>query len=97
MSSQITDLEKFTLSVTELNAAGASVPIVGVPVWDSSDDATASVLASPDGLSAVVSSVAVGLATITVSVDGLSTIWFVTVVASPGVQLVLTASAPEPK
>lgn len=97
MTTQITDLEKFTLTVTEINAAGASVPIGGVPVWTSSNDAVVSVLAASDGLTAVVSSAGVGLSTVTVSVDGLSTFWFVTVVPSPGVELVLTASVPEPK
>lgn len=97
MASQITDLEKFTLSVTELNAAGAQVAIGGVPAWASSNEGVAGLSVAPDGLSAVVASGVVGVATVTVSVDGLSTSWDVTVVASPGVQLVLTASAPEPK
>lgn len=97
MASQITDLEKFTLTVTELNAAGKQVIIGGVPAWTSSDEGTASLSMASDGLSAVVASVAAGVATVTVAVDGLTTTWDVTVTVSPGVQLVLTASTPEPK
>ena len=97
MSSQITDLEKFTLTVTELNAAGAPVSIGGVPAWASSNDAVASLSMASDGLTAVVASGVPGTATIVVSVDGLSTTWDVTVTASPGVTLVLTASPAEAK
>jgi len=97
MSSQITDLEKITLTVTEENAAGASVHIAGVPVWTSSNDAAVTVVAAADGLTSVASSVAAGVATVTVSVDGLSATFDVTVTQSPGTQLVITASAPEPK
>lgn len=97
MTTQMTDLEKFTLSVTELNALEVQVPITGVPVWVSSNDAVAGLSVASDGLSAVVSSGVVGTATVSVSVDGLSVSEDVTVVASPGVKLVLTASAPEPK
>lgn len=97
MNTQIDDTQKFTLTVVEQNASGAPVPFVGVPVWTSADSLVASVSASPDGASAVVTSVGVGATTVTVDVDGLSAQWLVGVVASPGVQLVLTASAPEPK
>lgn len=97
MSNQITDLEKFTLTVTELNAAEAPVPIVGVPVWTSSNDGAISLSVAADSLSTVVDSVAVGVATVTVAVDGLTTTWDVTVTASPGVRLVLSASPAELK
>lgn len=97
MQTQITDVERFTLTVAELNAAGAPVPFGGVPSWISSDDGVVTVTPSGDGVTAVVSSVAAGVATVTVAVDGLTTTDEVTVVVSPGVQLVLTASAPEPK
>ena len=52
MTTVINDLQKYTLSVTELNAAGAQVPVAGVPVWVSSNEAVATVLAAADGLSA---------------------------------------------
>jgi len=97
MTTVITDLQKFTLTVTELNAAGAQVAIGGVPAWISSDDGVAALSVASDGLSAVVSSVRPGSASITVSVDGLTATEYVSVTASPGVQLVLTASTPEAK
>lgn len=97
MNTQINDAQKFTFTVAEQNAAGAVVPFGGIPAWSSSDLSVAAILASPDGVSAMVSAVAVGVTTISVTVDGLSATSDVSVVASPGVQLVLTASAPEPK
>lgn len=97
MNIQIDDTQKFTLTVAEQNASGTVVPFGGVPVWTSGNEAVASVLASPDGTSAVVTSVSVGTTAIQVAVDGLMNGCLVDVVASPGVQLVLTASAPEPK
>lgn len=97
MSTQLTDLEKFTLTVVEENAADRVVPFVGVPVWEAGDGSVASVLASPDGSSAVVSAVAPGLVNVSVVVDNLRAEYNVSVSPSPGVKLVLTASAPEPK
>lgn len=97
MTTQLTDVQKFTLTVVEQNAAGAVVPFGGVLVWESANSSVATVLASPDGTSAVVSSVAPGLTVVSVAVDGLRAEWFVSVFASPGVTLVLTASDPEPK
>jgi hypothetical protein len=97
MNTQLDDTQKFTLTVVEQNAAGGTVPFGGVPAWTSADDAVATVVAASDGASAVVSSVAVGATTVAVTVDGLRAEWLVGVVAAPGVQLVLTASAPEPK
>lgn len=96
MASTITNLDQITLTATEVDALGAAVAFGGVPVWTNSNDAVATVLAAADGITAVVASVAVGTTTVTVSVDGLSATWDVTVTASAGVALVITASAPSP-
>ena len=97
MTTVINDLEKVTLAVSELNAAGNAVPISGVPVWTTSNEGVATVLAAPDGLSAVVTSVAAGSAVVGVTVDGLAATEDMVVQTSPGVKLAITASAPEPK
>lgn len=97
MATTLNTLQKFTLTATEQDASGAPVPFGSVPVWTSSNEAVATVLAAADGITAVVSSVAIGAATITVTADGLSASDDVTVIAAPGVTIVLTASAPEPK
>lgn len=97
MNTQLDDSQKFTLTVVELNARGGVVAFGSVPVWTSADEAVASVVAAPDGASAVVSSVGLGATTVAVTVDALRAEWLVGVMASPGVQLVLTASEPEPQ
>lgn len=97
MTTTLNTLQKYTLTAQEQDASGASVPFGSVPVWTSTNEAVATVLAAADGLSAVVSSVGLGIAEIHVSADGLDAFDFVTVTAAPGVTIVLTASAPEPK
>lgn len=97
MSTQLTDAQKFTLTVVEQNTQGGVVPFVGVPVWEAGDGSVVTLLVSPDSTSAVVSSVAVGLVNVSVVVDNLRAEYSVEVIASPGVQLVFTATAPEPK
>lgn len=97
MSTQINDTQKFTLTVVEQNAAGAVVPFGGVPVWTVAGDSVATILVAPDGASAEVISVAPGTTVVSVEVDSLRASWSVDVVASPGVQLVLTASEPVQK
>lgn len=97
MTTTLNTLQKYTLTATEQDASGAVVPFGSVPVWTSTNEAVATVLAAADGITAVVSAVGTGICEITVSADGLSAFDFVTVQAAPGVQIVLTASAPEPK
>lgn len=96
MSSTITNIEQITLTVTEVDGLGAAVAFGSVPGWTNSADAVATVLAAPDGITALVTAVSIGTTTVAVSVDGLSTTWDVTVTASAGVQLIITASAPTP-
>lgn len=56
-----------TLQIT--NAHGDPAGVDGVPVWASSDETVLSVTPSPDGLSAMVDTVAPGMARISVTAD----------------------------
>lgn len=56
-----------TLSIT--NALGNPAAVDGVPVWASSDETVLTVLAGVDGMSAIVDTVAPGIARISVSAD----------------------------
>lgn len=57
MSLLLTDVQKVTLTVAPLDAAGNPGKIDGKPTWTSSDESIATVAASDDGLSAVVTAV----------------------------------------
>lgn len=59
-----------TASVTYTNKEGGAAPIVGVPTWSASPDGIVSLAPAADGLSAVVTPVALGQATITVVAEG---------------------------
>jgi hypothetical protein len=59
-----------TASVTYQDKEGDNVPVVGVPVWSVAPDGVVTVAAAADGLSAVVTPVAIGNATITVVAEG---------------------------
>ena len=97
MSSTITDLEKITLTVAELNSIGQPVPFVEIPQWASSVPSVAQIDVSEDGAVAVVTSLAAGTTRLTVTVDSLTGLYDVTVTSSPGVQLFITPGLPEPK
>lgn len=56
-----------TLAIT--NSAGAPAPVDGVPVWASSNATVLTVTPAADGMSAVVSTVAAGVARISVTAD----------------------------
>ena len=67
MSQQITNEQEFDLTITFETAAGNPAIVTGIPVWTISDGAVATLAVAADGLSAVVSSGAPGVATITVT------------------------------
>jgi hypothetical protein len=67
MSQQITNEQEFDLTITFETAAGNPAIVTGIPVWAISDGAVATLAVAADGLSAVVSSGAPGVATITVT------------------------------
>lgn len=56
-----------TLSIT--NSAGAPASVDGAPVWASSDATVLTVTPAADGMSALVSTVAAGVARISVTAD----------------------------
>lgn len=59
-----------TASVTYADAAGANVAVSGAPSWSVDDASVASVTPAADGLSALVTALAVGTATISVVAEG---------------------------
>jgi len=56
-----------TLAIT--NSAGAPAPVDGIPVWATSDATILTVTAGPDGMTAAVATVGVGVARISVTAD----------------------------
>jgi hypothetical protein len=56
-----------TLKITD--AQGRDAVVDGVPVWASSDETVLSVMAEADGMTATISSVAAGMARVSVSAD----------------------------
>lgn len=105
MSFTLTDVQKVSLSIAPVDAAGNPAPVETV-AWTSSDEKVLTVVAAADGLSAVATAVGpLGTAQVTVSADaqigdGVTTITGVldvNVVASQATALGITAGAAEPK
>lgn len=74
-----TDQNFPTVTLTITNASGAPAAVDGVPVWATSDATILTVVATADGMSALVSTVAAGVARVSVTADadlgaGVSTI-----------------------
>lgn len=67
------------VSLTITDAAGNPAGVDGVPAWASSDETVLSVVAAADGMSAIVSAVAVGTARVTVTADADLTTGIVTI------------------
>ena len=64
----ITTTQEFDIANPFLDRKGKPAPVDGMPVWASSNEAVASVVPSPDGLTATV--VAQGVGDYTISVAG---------------------------
>jgi hypothetical protein len=102
----MTDVQKVSLAVQPVDAAGNPAALDGAPVWTSTDPAVLTVTAAPDGLSAEAVAVGpLGTAQVSVSADadmgaGVTTITGVLdvqVMASAAVSLGITPGTPEPK
>ena len=102
MALTLTDSQKAALTIAPVDAKGAPASLDGAPVWASSDETIVTVAASADGLSAEVSAVRPGAATVTVTGDSLigdgttpivGTL-DVTVIAGQAVKIDITAGAP---
>ncbi len=65
----ITTTQQFTLSITPVDRKGKPAPVDGAPSWASSNEAVASVVPNPGGLSALVVAQGIGDYTISVSAD----------------------------
>lgn len=68
-STQLTDSQQVTATITPVNRRGNPAAIDGVPVWHTSDATVVTVTAEPDDRSAVIRAVTSGKARITVSAD----------------------------
>lgn len=106
MALVLTDLEKVSLSVAFTTAAGNPAVVDGIPVWGTSDETILSVVASEDGLTAVVTTVGpLGSAQVSVTADAdlgegvrpLVGTLDINVVGSEAVFAIVAAGAPEPK
>lgn len=64
-----TDQSFPSVALTITDSRGRPAAVDGVPVWASSDETVLTVVASADGMSAAVDTVAPGVARITVSAD----------------------------
>lgn len=83
MATTINQLQKEPLTLTFVRADGQPTSPASAPSWSSSDTSVATVVPSADGHSAEVIPGNVGVATITVTVDGVSSSDEITVVAAP--------------
>lgn len=70
-STRITTTEQQTVTAKFVNFLGIAVAIDGIPQWRSSDESVVTVTPSTNGLSAVLTSGAPGLATVTCTGDSL--------------------------
>lgn len=105
MTLTLTDIQKVSLSIAPVSAAGNPAPVDSV-VWTSSNPEVLTVVASEDGLTAVASTVGpLGNAQVTVVADAdlgegvveLTGILDVVVVGSQAVSLGVVAGTPEPR
>lgn len=64
-----TDQNYPAVSLTITDSRGRPARVEGVPVWASSDETVLTVVAAPDGMSALVDTVAPGVARITITAD----------------------------
>lgn len=99
---QITNEQEFDLSIAFQTAAGNPAAVAGTPAWVSSDPNIITLAVASDGLSAVVSSVNPGSASIAVTANtasgaAVSGTFDVLVVPAEAAVVVFTASAPRLK
>lgn len=65
----MTTTQQFTASINPTDKRGKPAPVDGAPVWASSNEAVATVVPNPDGLSALIVAQGVGDYSISVSAD----------------------------
>lgn len=102
----LTDVEKVQLSIQPVDAKGNPAKVDGPPVWSTSDETIATVMAAEDGLSAtVLANGPLGTVQVTVKADAdlgagvaeLVGILEIEVVASAAVALQVSAGTPSPQ
>lgn len=65
----ITTTQQFLLTINPTDKRGKPAPVDGAPVWASSNEAVATVVPNPGGLSALVVAQGIGDYTVSVSAD----------------------------
>jgi len=104
MSLILTDVQKVSLSIQPVDAAGNPAKVDGLPEWQSSDPTVLSLTVAADGLSAEVMTLGpLGTCQISVSADAdmgtgvhsITGLLDVEVVASDAVSVAVTAGIPE--
>lgn len=65
----MTTTQKFTASINPTDRKGKPAPVDGEPVWASSNEAVASVVPNPGGMSAVVVAQGIGDYSVSVAAD----------------------------
>jgi hypothetical protein len=96
MALTLNTIQSAPITLEEVDAKGGKVAVVGPVVWSVSDPAVFTIEPAADGLSAVVTAVAVGAGVVTAVADGLTGTLDVSVVAAPGVALNLIPGTPTP-
>lgn len=103
---QLTDVQKCTLTIAPVDAAGNPATLDGAPAWTSSNPTVLDVVAGADGLTAVVTALGpLGDSQVSVSADArvgpdvvtLTGTLDVNVAASEATTLGITAGTPEAK
>lgn len=98
----LTDSQKVVLSISPVDKKGKVARVDGIPVWMSSDLLVLDVVAAPDGMSAVATSLDLGHAQVSVMADAdlgegvtlLTGVEEVDVVAGQAVALAISAGVP---
>jgi len=97
MSITLQDTQEVTLNLGLKDAEGNAGTVEGVPAWSVDDASVALVTPADDGLSALVAAGALGTATISVVVNGITQTIGITVVGGDATQISIVAGTPVDK
>lgn len=95
MAFQLKDTQEVVLSAAVVDAKGNPAALVNAPVWSVADSTVVSVVASADGLSAVVTAgTTFATTTVTFEVDGITATFDITLVGGAAATATITAGTP---
>ena len=97
IAQSIDDLQKVSASVVFNDAAGKSVPAPSMPTWAIDNPAVVTIVPAADGMSCEITSVAPGVANMTVTDGAFTDTGVITVTAAPAAAMVLSFGAPVAK